>query len=423
MLKLDLTHAFLKENVNDYQDQVTEIDKTLVEGTCKGNDFIGWMNWYKNYDKEEFARIKEAAKKIQESSDVLVVCGIGGSYLGARAAIEMINGLYPEKQIEVVYLGNTFSSTYIAQVMNYIKDKRVSVNVISKSGTTTETALAFRILKQFMEEKYGDEAKDRIYATTDKARGALKPMADEEGYETFVIPDDIGGRFSVITPVGLLPIAAAGIDIDALMQGLADGAKEYASADLNENPAYQYAVARRILQHQGYDVELFVNYEPQMAMVSEWWKQLFGESEGKDGLGILPDSVNYSTDLHSLGQFVQDGKKVLFETNLYVNQPMIDITFPNDDKNADKMNYLAGKSVDWANKMAAKGTLMAHEETGGVPNILITMPSMSAYDFGNMCMFFFKAIAMTTLMNGSNPFNQPGVEVYKKNMFKLLGKE
>lgn len=423
MLKLDLTHAFLKENVNDYQKEVTEIDKTLVEGTCKGNDFIGWMNWYKNYDKEEFARIKEAAKKIQDSSDVLVVCGIGGSYLGARAAIEMINGLYPEKQIEVVYLGNTFSSTYIAQVMNYIKDKRVSVNVISKSGTTTETALAFRIVKQFMEEKYGDEAKDRIYATTDKARGALKPMADEEGYETFVIPDDIGGRFSVITPVGLLPIAAAGIDIDALMQGLADGAKEYASADLNENPAYQYAVARRILQHQGYDVELFVNYEPQMAMVSEWWKQLFGESEGKDGLGILPDSVNYSTDLHSLGQFVQDGKKVLFETNLYVDQPMIDITFPNDDKNADKMNYLAGKSVDWANKMAAKGTLMAHEETGGVPNILITMPSMSAYDFGNMCMFFFKAIAMTTLMNGSNPFNQPGVEVYKKNMFKLLGKE
>jgi glucose-6-phosphate isomerase len=422
MITLDLSHAFLKENVNDYQDKVTEIDAQLQNGTCAGNDFIGWLNWYKNYDKEELARIKAAAKKIQDSSDVLVVCGIGGSYLGARAAIEMINGLYPKNQIEVVYLGNTFSSTYIAQVMDYIKDKSVSVNVISKSGTTTETSLAFRIVKQFMDEKYGAEAKDRIYATTDKARGALKPLADEEGYETFVIPDDIGGRFSVITPVGLLPIAAAGIDVDELLKGLADGAEQYGSANLNENPAYQYAVARRILQNQGYDVELFVNYEPQMAMVSEWWKQLFGESEGKDGLGILPDSANYSTDLHSLGQFVQDGKKVLFETNLYVDQPLIDITFPSDDKDADHMNYLAGKSVDWANKMAAKGTLMAHEETGGVPNILITLPSTSAYDFGNMCMFFFKAIAMTTLMNGSNPFNQPGVEVYKKNMFKLLGK-
>jgi glucose-6-phosphate isomerase len=424
MLTLDLNHAFLKEDIAAWQDKVTEIDKSLKEGTCLGNDFIGWLTWAEDYDKEEFARIQTAAAQIRQDSDVLVVCGIGGSYLGARAAIEMINGLYPKNQIEVVYLGNTFSSTYIAQVMEYLKDKEVSVNVISKSGTTTETALAFRIVKQFMEDKYGKEgAAKRIYATTDKARGALKPLADAAGYETFVIPDNIGGRFSVITPVGLLPIAAAGIDIEALMQGLADGAKEYGSADLNENPAYAYAVARRILQNQGYDVELFVNYEPQMAMVAEWWKQLFGESEGKDGLGILPDSVNYSTDLHSMGQFVQDGKKVLFETNLYVDQPALDLTFPGDDENADKMNYLAGKSIDWANKMAAKGTLMAHEETGGVPNILITMPGMSAYDFGNMCMFFFKAIAMTTLLNGSNPFNQPGVEVYKKNMFKLLGKE
>ena len=423
MLTLDLSHAFLKEDFHDYREDVAKLDEALRNKTCKCSDFTGWMTWANDYDKEEFARIKKAAEKIRNESDVLVVCGIGGSYLGARAAIEMINGLYPAKQIEVIYMGNTFSSTYIAQVMEYLKDREVSVNVISKSGTTTETALAFRILKQFMEDKYGDQAAGRIYATTDKARGALKPMADEEGYETFVIPDDIGGRFSVITPVGLLPIAAAGIDIDALMQGLHDGMGEYGDADLDKNPAYRYAVARRILQHQGYDVELFVNYEPQMAMVSEWWKQLFGESEGKDGLGILPDSVNYSTDLQSLGQFVQDGKKVLFETNLYVEQPMIDITFPGDDKNADKMNYLAGKSVDWANKMAAKGTLMAHEETGGVPNIIITMPSMTSYDFGNMCMFFFKAIAMTTLLNGSNPFNQPGVEVYKKNMFRLLGKE
>lgn len=423
MITLDLNHAFLKEDVKAYQDQVRAIDEALQNGTCKGNDFIGWLNWANNYDKEEFSRIKEVAAKVRENTEVFVVCGIGGSYLGARAAIEMMNGLYGDKKPEIIYMGNTFSSTYISQVMNHIKDKEVTVNVISKSGTTTETALAFRILKQFMEEKYGEDAKNRIIATTDKARGTLKALADKEGYETFVIPDDIGGRFSVITPVGLLPIAVAGIDIDALMKGLHDGMGEYGDADLEKNPAYRYAVARRILQNQGYDVELLVNYEPQMQMVAEWWKQLFGESEGKDGKGILPDSVCFSTDLHSLGQFVQEGKKVLFETNLYVDTPMIDLTFPNDEANEDGMNYLAGKSVDWANKMAAKGTLQAHEETGGVPNILLTMPGMTSYDFGNMCMFFFKAIAMTTLMNDSNPFNQPGVEVYKKNMFKLLGKE
>lgn len=424
MIKLDLSHAKLNEACSAWKDQVAMYDKQLVEGTCKGNDFIGWMTWFEDYDRDEFARIKDCAKRIQKNSDVLVVCGIGGSYLGPRAAIEMINGLYPEDQkVEVIYTGNTFSSTYIAQVMNYIKDKRVTVNVISKSGTTTETSIAFRILEQFMHEKYGDEAKNRIVATTDRARGTLKTLADKKGYETFVIPDNIGGRFSVITPVGLLPIAVAGISIDDLMKGLADGMKEYGDADVDKNPAYQYAVGRRILQNMGYDVELFVEYEPQMQKVAEWWKQLFGESEGKDGLGILPDSAVFSTDLHSLGQFVQDGKKVLFETNLYVDQPALDITFPHDDENLDNMNYLAGKSIDWVNKMAAKGTLQAHEVTGNVPNILMTMPGMTAYDFGNMCAFFFKAIAMTTLLNGSNPFNQPGVEVYKKNMFKLLGKE
>lgn len=423
MIQLDLQHAHLKEDVKAYQEQVNQIDESLRMKTCKGNDFIGWMTWANDYDKEEFARIKTCAQKIQNDSDVFVVCGIGGSYLGARAAIEMINGLYAQKKPEIIFMGNTFSSSYIAQVMDYIKDKEVSVNVISKSGTTTETSIAFRILKQFMEGKYGEDAKHRIYATTDKARGTLKALADKEGYETFVIPDDIGGRFSVITPVGLLPIAVAGIDIDEIMKGLHDGMGEYGDADLDKNPAYRYAVARRILQNEGYDVELFVNYEMQMQMIAEWWKQLFGESEGKDGKGILPDSVCNSTDLHSLGQFVQDGKKILFETNLYVEKPMIDLTFPSDDENLDNMNYLAGKSIDWVNKMAAKGTLQAHEETGGVPNIIITMPDMSAYSFGNMCMFYFKAIAMTTLMNDSNPFNQPGVEVYKKNMFKLLGKE
>lgn len=423
MIQLDLQHAHLKEDVKAYQEQVNQIDESLRMKTCKGNDFIGWMTWADDYDKGEFARIKTCAQKIQNDSDVFVVCGIGGSYLGARAVIEMINGLYAQKKPEIIFMGNTFSSSYIAQVMDYIKDKEVSVNVISKSGTTTETSIAFRILKQFMEGKYGEDAKKRIYATTDKARGTLKALADKEGYETFVIPDDIGGRFSVITPVGLLPIAVAGIDIDEIMKGLHDGMGEYGDADLDKNPAYRYAVARRILQNEGYDVELFVNYEMQMQMIAEWWKQLFGESEGKDGKGILPDSVCNSTDLHSLGQFVQDGKKILFETNLYVEKPMIDLTFPSDDENLDNMNYLAGKSIDWVNKMAAKGTLQAHEETGGVPNIIITMPDMSAYSFGNMCMFYFKAIAMTTLMNDSNPFNQPGVEVYKKNMFKLLGKE
>lgn len=423
MISLDLSHAKLSEGFEGWKDQVAEIDRSLNDGTCKGNDFIGWMKWHENYDKDEFARILKAAKKIQDTSDVLVVCGIGGSYLGPRACIEMVEGLYPtDQKVEVIYTGNTFSSTYINQVMEYIKDKRVTVNVISKSGTTTETAIAFRILEQFMWEKYGDEAKERIIATTDKAKGTLKALADTKGYETFVIPDDIGGRFSVITPVGLLPIATAGLSIEDLMKGLADGMKEYGSANLDENPAYQYAVARRILQKQGYDVEMFVEYEPQMQKVAEWWKQLFGESEGKDGLGILPDSAVFSTDLHSLGQFIQDGKKVLFETNLYVKQPPVDFPFPSDEQNLDNMNYLAGKSIDWVNKMAAQGTLEAHEVTGNVPNIVLTMPGMTAYDFGNMCAFFFKAIAMTTLLNGSNPFNQPGVEVYKKNMFKLLGK-
>ncbi len=424
MISLDLSHAKLNEDVASWQEKVNEVDASLQNGTCTGNDFIGWLHWDENYDKEEFARILETAKRIQENSDVLVVCGIGGSYLGPRAAIEMVNGLYPaDQKVEVIYTGNTFSSTYIKQVMEYIKDKRVTVNVISKSGTTTETAIAFRILEQFMWDKYGEEAKSRIIATTDKARGTLKNLADTKGYETFVIPDDIGGRFSVITPVGLLPIAVAGISIEDLMKGLNEGMKEYGMADLNQNPAYAYAVARRILQNQGYDVEMFVEYEPQMQKVAEWWKQLFGESEGKDGLGILPDSAVFSTDLHSLGQFIQDGKKVLFETNLYVDQPPVDIPFPSDEANMDNMNYLAGKNVDWVNKMAAQGTLEAHEVTGNVPNIVLTMPGMTSYDFGNMCAFFFKAIAMTTLLNGSNPFNQPGVEVYKKNMFKLLGKE
>lgn len=422
MIKLETKHAFLKENVKDYQESVDRLHQQLMNKECLGNDYVGWVEWPNTYDQEEFARIKQTAARMREMCDVFVVCGIGGSYLGARAAIEMINGLYANKKPEVIFIGNTFSSTYIAQVMEYIKDKEVCVNVISKSGTTTETSLAFRLLKQFMDEKYKEQAKERIVATTDKARGVLKAVADQEGYETFVIPDDIGGRYSVITPVGLLPIAVAGIDIDAIMSGLKKAYEDLADSDLDHNAAYAYAVCRRILQNQGYDVEMLVSYELQMSMIAEWWKQLFGESEGKEGKGILPDSATFSTDLHSLGQFVQEGKKVLFETILMIDRPTQDITFPSDAQNLDQMNYLSGKSVDWVNKMAAQGTLEAHVNTGGVPNLILTLKDMSAESFGYMCYFFFRACAMTVLLLDVNPFNQPGVEVYKKNMFRLLGK-
>lgn len=423
MIKLELNHAFLEEKLADYQEKVNVYHQQLLDKTGLGNDFVGWVEWPNNYDKDEFARLLKAAEKIRNSCDVFLVCGIGGSYLGARAVIEMVNGLYANKKPEIIFVGNTFSSTYIAQVLDYIKDKEVCLNVISKSGTTTETALAFRLFKQVLEEKYGKEgAKERIVATTDKARGTLKAIADKEGYDTYVIPDDIGGRFSVITPVGLLPIAVAGIDVVSLMAGLKKAYDDFATPDLDKNPAYAYAVARRILDNQGKTAEMFVSYESQMAMVAEWWKQLFGESEGKNGKGILPCSANFSTDLHSLGQFVQDGRKVLFETLVKVEKPTLDLVFPSDEENLDGMNYLAGKNLDWINKMACQGTLEAHVETGHVPNIEITIPDMSAETFGYMAYFFFRAIAMTTYLIEENPFNQPGVEVYKKNMFRLLGK-
>lgn len=423
MMKLDTKHAFLKEDIASYQEKVNVLHEQLMNKTGKGNDFVGWVEWPNTYDKEEFARMKEVAASMREKCDVFVVCGIGGSYLGARAAVEMINGLYNKDKVEMVFLGNTFSSTYIKQVLDYIADKEVCVNVISKSGTTTETALAFRLLKQFMEEKYGkEEARNRIVATTDKEKGTLKTIADKEGYETFVIPNDIGGRFSVITPVGLFPIAVAGIDIDALMSGVKKAYDDLSSPDLSKNDAYAYAVCRRILENQGKDVEMLVTYEMQMTMVAEWWKQLLGESEGKEEKGNLPTSANFSTDLHSLGQFVQEGKKVLYETLLLINKPALDMTFPHDEENLDGMNYLSGKSLDWVNKMACQGTLEAHEETGGVPNLILTLEDMSAESFGYMCYFFFRACAMTCYLLDINPFNQPGVEVYKKNMFRLLGK-
>ena len=423
MMKLNTSHALLKESIESYQEKVNELHKVIFERTGAGNDYMGWVDWAETYDKAEFERILEVAEKVKDKAEVLLVCGIGGSYLGARAAIEMIQGLYSGNKTEVIFVGNTFSSTYIAQVLKHIKDKSVVMNVISKSGTTTETALAFRVLREFMEKKYGkEECKERIIATTDKARGTLKALADKEGYETFVIPDDIGGRYSVITPVGLVPLAIMGVDIKKIMAGLYDAYKELNTADLSKNPAYQYAVCRRILQNQGYDVEMFVAYEPQLAMLAEWWKQLLGESEGKDGKGILPDSANFSTDLHSLGQFIQEGKKVLFETILEVENPTEDLLIPTDAENSDQMNYLAGKSYDWVNKMACLGTIEAHEVTGGVPNLIISIPDMKEYSFGYLCYFFFIATAMTCYMIDINPFNQPGVEIYKKNMFRLLGK-
>ena len=422
-MKFDASHGLLKEDILSYQDKVTELHSAIRNRTGAGNDFMGWVEWPVSYDKEEFERILKVAEKVKDKAEVLVVCGIGGSYLGARAAIEMIQGMYSDCKTEVVFVGNTFSSTYVSQVLNHIKDKSVILNVISKSGTTTETALAFRVLRDFMEKKYGkEEARERIIATTDKARGALKTLADQEGYETFVIPDDIGGRYSVIPPVGLVPMAIMGIDIRKVFEGLNDAYNDLNTADLTKNPAYQYAVARRILQNQGYDVEMFVTYEPQLQMLAEWWKQLMGESEGKDGKGILPDSACFSTDLHSLGQFVQEGKKVLFETVLEVETPSEDLTVTEDPANLDNMNYLTGKSYDWVNKMAEKGTIEAHVEVGGVPNIVVTVPDMKEYSFGYLCYFFFIATAMTCYLLEINPFNQPGVEIYKKNMFRLLGK-
>ena len=423
MISLDLRNAKLGEDLSLWQDKVSVAHKQLHEKTGKGNDFLGWVDWPVNYDKEEFKRILALKDRMKGKYDTVLVCGIGGSYLGARAALEMVKGLYPEDGIEVIFVGNTFSTTYINQVLKHIENKEVVLNVISKSGTTTETSISFRIFKQFMERKYGEDAKNRIYATTDKARGTLKALADKEGYETFVIPDDIGGRYSVFTAVGLLPLALANVDIEALMKGSLDAYNELNTDDLTKNPAYQYAVARRILNNKGYVAEMFVTYHLQLTMIAEWWKQLYGESEGKDGKGVLPTSACFSTDLHSLGQFVQEGAKVEYETVLYVDDMEGDMEFPSDAENLDNMNYLAGKKLSWVCEKAFEGTLDAHSNEGNNPNMVIHLKDNSAYTFGYMIYFFFIACGMTCYLLDINPFNQPGVEVYKKKMFKLLGKE
>ena len=423
MLRVDLTHTGIEQEIKQYTDKVKELHKVIHEKTGAGNDFLGWVDWPKEYDYEEVNAIIEASKKINEECDTLVVCGIGGSYLGAASAIEMLNGLFSESKVKIIFMGNTFSSTYTAQVLKYLEDKEFAINVISKSGTTTETSIAFRLVKELAIKKYGKaKANSRIYATTDKARGALKNESNIEGYKTFVIPDDIGGRYSVLTAVGLLPIAVSGQDIREILAGAAQARLDFENDNLESNAAYQYAVARYVLNKKGYPVEMFVTYEPHFQKLGEWWKQLFGESEGKEGKGLLPDSVTYSTDLHSLGQFVQEGTKVLFETVFTVSKPQIDLEIPSDEANLDGLNYLAGKKMSFVNEKACEGTLAAHEIDGKVPNVLITMDSMNAFNYGYLVYFFEMSCAMSAYLLGINPFNQPGVEVYKKNMFKLLGK-
>ncbi len=408
------------------QPQVTLAHDMLHNGTGLGSDFLGWLDLPVNYDKEEFARIQAAAARIQADSDVLVVIGIGGSYLGARAAIEFLKSnnynLKKKDTPSIFFAGNSISGTQLSELLELCEGKRVSVNVISKSGTTTEPAIAFRVFRKYLEETCGhDEAVKRIYVTTDKSRGTLKALADREGYETFVVPDDVGGRFSVLTAVGLLPIAAAGCDISALMQGAATARAALSDPSLEQNAAYRYAAARTALLRRGFAVELMVSYEPQYALMNEWWKQLFGESEGKDGKGLLPDSVIYSTDLHSLGQFVQDGSNVLFETVVKFQKPQREIFIEEEQENGDGLNFLAGKPMSFINEKAFEGTVLAHTD-GNTPNLVLEVPAMNEAELGYLIYFFEKACAVSGYMLGVNPFDQPGVESYKKNMFALLGK-
>ena len=421
---------FVAPHELDYlQPQVTLADQLLRQGTGAGSDYLGWLDLPENYDREEFTRIKQAAAKIQADSQVLVVIGIGGSYLGAKAAIDFLSSSFVNLQTaeerkapQILYAGNSISSSYLADLVDYVADKDFSVNVISKSGMTTEPAIAFRVFKELLVKKYGqDEANKRIYATTDKARGAVKVEADANGWETFVVPDDVGGRFSVLTAVGLLPIAAAGADIDSLMEGANAARKAYQSDKLAENEAYQYAAVRNILYRKGYVTEILANYEPSLQYFSEWWKQLAGESEGKDQKGIYPTSANFSTDLHSLGQFIQEGNRNLFETVVRVDKPRKNLLIPEMAEDLDGLGYLQGKDVDFVNKKATDGVLLAHTD-GGVPNLFVTLPEQDAFTLGYTIYFFELAIAISGYLNGINPFDQPGVEAYKANMFALLGK-
>ena len=421
---------FVQSNeLAEMQAMVNAADSQLREGTGAGNDFRGFLDLPVNYDKDEFARIKEAAAKIKSDSEIFVAIGIGGSYLGAKAAIDFLNNTFynmlPAEQRDfpqVLFAGNSISSSYLSDLVNLIGDRDFSINVISKSGTTTEPSIAFRVLKDKLIKKYGkEEAKGRIYATTDRAKGALKTESDAEGYAEFVVPDDIGGRFSVLTAVGLLPIAVAGGDIDQLMKGAADARLEYTDTDVTKNDAYKYAALRNILYRKGYTTELLENYEPTLQYFSEWWKQLMGESEGKDQKGIYPSSANFSTDLHSLGQYIQEGRRNLMETVVNVEKPNSDIDIPADEQNLDGLGYLEGHTMDFVNKKAYQGVVLAHTD-GGVPVMSVNIPDQTAYTLGYMIYFFEMAVSISGYLNGINPFNQPGVEAYKKNMFALLGK-
>ena len=430
-MSLKLNTNYLKDFISDadykaIDSEIRASHKTLTEKTGAGNDFLGWVDLPENYDKEEFARIKLAAQKIRSDSEVLVVIGIGGSYLGARAAIEFCKSqnynLVCKDAPQIFFSGNSISSAALNEILSVCKDKDFSVNVISKSGTTTEPAISFRIFRELLEKKYGKaEAAKRIYVTTDKAKGTLKALSDEEGYETFVVPDDVGGRYSVLTAVGLLPIAAAGIDIDAMMQGANDARKAYTDPDMEKNDCYKYAAIRNILYRKGKAVEMMVAYEPDYTMMNEWFKQLFGESEGKDGKGLYPSSAVFSTDLHSMGQFIQQGSRVMFETAVVFDEPKTEVVIEKDEANADGLNFLAGKTMSYVNRKAFEGTVLAHVD-GGVPNVVLELPKMDAYHFGYLVYFLEKACAISGYTLGVNPFNQPGVESYKSNMFALLGK-
>ena len=427
-MRLKLNDKHLEKFISKHEYEciapmVTVADKLLRDKTGAGNDFLGWMDLPENYDKEEFARIKDAANRIQKDCDAFIVIGIGGSYLGAKAVIEFLStASTKENAPEIYYAGCNISASYLNELLYVCEHKNVCINVISKSGTTTEPAVAFRILRAFLEKKYGvEEANRRIYVTTDKARGTLKSFATQQGYETFVIPDDVGGRFSVLTAVGLLPVAVAGIDIDALMEGANAARLDYSDADLNKNDAYKYAAMRNILYRKGKYLELLVGYEPFVGTLQEWWKQLYGESEGKDGKGIFPASVIFSTDLHSLGQYIQEGERMLFETVLSVADTKSTFAIPYDEANIDGLNFLAGRDINELKQTAMKATQLAHVD-GNVPNIHIEIAERSAYSLGYLIYFFELACAMSGYLLGVNPFDQPGVEEYKNNMFAMLGK-
>ena len=433
-MKLNFSYQFAKNFFNENElkqikPYVELANEVLTSKTGAGNDFLGWVDLPETYDKDEFARIKKAAEKIKNDSEVLVVIGIGGSYLGAKAAIEFLshsfyNNLPKDKRKtpEIYFAGTNMSGVYLQHLIEVVGDRDFSVNVISKSGTTTEPAIAFRVFKKMLEEKYGkEEAAKRIYATTDKAKGALKTLATAEGYETFVVPDNVGGRFSVLTAVGLLPIAAAGIDIDDLMAGAKDAMNDFANKNMDENQALQYAAVRNILHRKGKDLELMVNYEPRVHYLAEWWKQLFGESEGKDGKGLYPTSADFSADLHSLGQYIQEGQRLFFETVVSIGKPEVEFVIESDKDNLDGLNFIAGKTLDYVNKKATDGVILAHID-GDVPNLGVNIPEATPYHLGYTFYFFEKACGVSGYLLGVNPFDQPGVEAYKKNMFALLGK-